>query len=127
MRRSVLTAALALLAWGCDSGPSGPGELVGSVESPGPLLGGAVVEVVGEGIEGFSGSGGSRVFWAARTGVPNTYRVVVIDPSPAREIRFRVAVRDLGGERPQALLVNLVDGQNLTIPATSEYRVRFRH
>jgi hypothetical protein len=126
MRGFALLAVLALLAWGCDSGPKGPGEFVGSIETPGPVLGGAVLEVVGKGIDGFSGSGGSRVFWAARTGMEDSYRVIVIQPAPTGHLQFRVAVQDLGGVRPQASLVNLVGGDNLSVPATSEYRVRFR-
>jgi hypothetical protein len=126
MRRFAAVAALALLAWGCDSGPKGPGELVGTIESRGPVLGGAVLEVVGKGIEGFSGSGGSRVFWAARPDLQDGYRVIVIQPAPAGEIQFRVSVQDLAEGRPRASLVNLVGVDNFTLPATPEYRVRFR-
>jgi len=126
MRRVALAAALALLALGCDSGPSGPGELVGSLKSPGPALGGVVLEVAGKGIDGFSGSGGSTVFWAPRAGIQDSYRVVVIQPGPTGEIRFRVAVRDLGGGKPQAAVANLVGGDNVTLPATNDYKVTFR-
>jgi hypothetical protein len=125
MKRMVVAFALALLAWGCDSGPKGPGEFAGLVESPGPLLGGVVLEVAGKGIEGFSGAGGSRVFWAPREGFPNSYRVMVIQPSALAEIQFRVSMRDLAEGRPRASIVNLVGGDNFTIPATPEYRVRF--
>jgi len=126
MKRIVVVFALSLLAWGCDSGPKGPGEFVGSVESPGPLLGGVVLEVAGKGIEGFSGAGGSRVFWAAREGFQDSYRVMVIQPSASAEIQFRVSLRDLAEGRPRASIVNLVGGDNLTLPATPEYRVSFR-
>jgi hypothetical protein len=126
MKRIVVVFALSLLAWGCDSGPKGPGEFVGSVESPGPLLGGVVLEVAGKGIEGFSGAGGSRVFWAAREGFQDSYRVMVIQPSASAEIQFRVSLMDLAEGRPRASIANLVGGDNFTLPATPEYRVRFR-
>jgi hypothetical protein len=103
-----------------------PGSIVGTIETPGPVLGGAVLEVVGKGIEGFSGSGGSRVFWAARPDLQDGYRVIVIQPAPAGEIQFRVSVQDLAEGRPRASLVNLVGVDNFTLPATPEYRVRFR-
>jgi hypothetical protein len=126
MRRLAAVAALALLAWGCDSGPKGSGEYVGSIQTPGPVLGGAVLEVVGKGIEGFSGSGGSRVFWAARPDLQDGYRVIVLHASPSGEIQFRVSVQDLAEGRPLASIVNLVGVDDLTLPATPEYRVRFR-
>lgn len=126
MKRIAVVFTLSLLAWGCDSGPKGPGEFVGSLESPGPLLGGAVLEVAGKGIEGFSGSGSSRVFWALVAGSEERYRVIVIQPSASAEIQFRVSVRDLAEGRPRASIANLVGGDNFTLPATPEYRVRFR-
>jgi hypothetical protein len=126
MKRIAVVFILSLLAWGCDSGPKGPGEFVGTVESPGPLVGGAVLEVAGTGIEGFSPAGGSRVFWAPVAGSQERFRVMVIQPSASAEIQFRVSVMDLAQGRPRASIVNLVGGDNVTLPATPEYRVRFR-
>jgi hypothetical protein len=114
-----------LLAWGCDSGPSGPGDLAGLVQANGADLGGAVLQVVGRGIDGFSGVGGSQVYWAT-TDIDDTYRVIVISESTGN-LHFQVGVQDLGGPRPSASVVNLVDGQNRTLPATSGYKVRFTH
>lgn len=126
MRRRAFSLALiiGLVAWGCDSGPSGPGNLVGTVQSVDRPVGGAVLEVVGKGIQGFSGAGGSRVFWAPK-GTTDTYRVVVITPT-AGDPQFQVAVADLGAGKPRATVISVVDGSNLTLPPTSDYKVRFK-
>ena len=118
-------SALALLAWGCDSGPSGPGELNALLQASATPLGGVILEVVGPGIESFSAAGGTKVLWAP-TGAPDTYRVVAIN-EVAGDVRFQVSVLDLGADKPWALIVNLVDGNNLSIPATSAYEVAFAH
>lgn len=123
MRRLARVFALAALAWGCDSGPSGPGQLIASLEPTGQPLGGAVLEVVGRGIEGFDESGSTRVF-SAPTSQPNTYRVVLVGATPGT-LEFRVSVQDVGGKNPTAALINIVNGENLPLPATSDYRVRF--
>jgi hypothetical protein len=112
-----------LLVGGCDSGPSGPGDLTGILETPGPVLGGAVLEVMGKGITKFSDSGGTRVFFSA-TDVPNTYRVVLLASVPGT-LQFRVSVQDKGARRPDVSVVNLVSGENLTLPPTADYQVRF--
>jgi hypothetical protein len=125
MRRLAAILTVALLGWGCDAGPSGPGILDGVVLSTGTDLGGAVLQVVGTGIEGFSGVGGSRVYWAP-VGGDDTYRVIVITES-AGDLHFQVAVQDLGDRRPVAAVVNLVNDQNVNIPATSDFKVRFSH
>jgi hypothetical protein len=123
MNRFMVGMVVALLAGACDPGPSGPGDLNGSLESVGAPLGGAVLEVVGKGIQGFSSSGGTRVFWAA-TGSPDTYRVVLINGSPGT-LDFRVAVEALERKKPSAAVINVVSEGNLPLPATTDYRVRF--
>ena len=125
MRRLAAVLTLLFLAWGCDSGPNGPGNLTGEVRSKGPDLGGAVLQVVGRGIEGFSGVGGSRVFWEPM-GSDDSYRVVVITEAPG-DLHFQVSVEDLGERPPSATIVSLVDGQNTNLPATNDYQVRFTH
>ncbi len=125
MKRTALALSLAvLLALGCDSGPSGPGKYLGTIQAAGAPLGGAVLEVAGKEIEGFSGAGGTRVFWAPQA-APNTYRVVIIAPS-AGDLQFQVSVQDLGVGKPRASLVSLVGDDNRTIPVTGDYRVRLR-
>ena len=123
MRRLSLVATLALALAACDSGPSGPGDLLGRVETPGPVLGGAVLEVVGKGVTGFSGSGGTQVFSAA-TGGEATYRIVLLAQTPG-QLQFRVAVQDRGAKKPAVSVVSVVSGGNVPLPATADYRVRF--
>ena len=118
-----LLLGLGLLLAGCDSGPSGPGELTGTVQASSQTLGGVILEVTGKGIDSFSGSGGTRVLWAA-TSQPEVYRVVAINQTPG-SIQFRVSVQDLGADKPRALIVNLVDGNNAALSLTNDYSVSF--
>jgi len=111
MRRLAIGLTAILLLGACDSGSSGPGDLTGILETPGPVLGGALLEVTGKGITKFSDSGNTRVF-AATTDVPGTYRVILMTKVPG-SLQFRVSV------------VNVVSGENLSLPATADYRVRF--
>ena len=121
--RVALLLGLAVLAGACDNGPSGPGELDGVLEASGVSFGGVALEVVGTGIEGFSGAGGTRVLWAA-TDVANTYRVVAIN-QVAGSVRFQVSVQDLGADKPRATIVSLVDGSNAALEITNAYQVTF--
>jgi hypothetical protein len=123
VRRLVLLVGTALTLAACDPGPSGPGDLTGFVETPGPVLGGAVLEVVGKGITGVSGSGGTQVFFAP-TGAEGTYRVVLLAQTPG-QLQFRVAVQDRGAKKPAVSFVGVVNESNLPLPATADYGVRF--
>jgi len=124
MRRFIGLMVLAILAVGCDAGPDGPGDLSGSVQTPSPSLGGVVFEVVGAGIEGFSGAGGTKVFWA-RQDNPIVYRVIVLGESGG-DLKFSVAVQDRGGRLPRATVVSAVDLNNRPLlPITEGYEVKF--
>ena len=123
MKRLVLMVLVAILALGCDSGPSGPGELTGTLRTPGAPLGGAVLEVVGKGVTGFSGAGSTQAFYS-ETETENTFRVVLISSSPG-DLQFTVSVQDKGAKKPSASVVNLVTGDNIPIPATADYEVTF--
>jgi hypothetical protein len=123
MRRSVVMGVLIGLAIGCDSGPSGPGDLTGTVQTSNASVGGAVLEVVGGGIQSFSGAGGTKVFWAPQDD-PRVFRLVVISPTGG-ELDFQVSVRDRGGRKPRATVVDLVDVDNLPVPVSKDDKVRF--
>jgi hypothetical protein len=123
MRRLAWLVLVLMLLGACDSGPSGPGEFTGILETPGPVLGGAVLEVVGKGVTGFSGSGGTHVFSAA-TGTADTYRLVLLAQTPG-PLQFRVAVQDKGAKKPSVSVVSVVTGANVSVPATADYTVRF--
>lgn len=125
MRRLLSLMALATLLAGCDSGPNGPGDLAGSVRSRSSSLGGAVFEVVGKGIESFSGAGGTKVFWS-RQGNPNTYRVIVVGEGGG-ELTFKVSVQDRGDGKPRATLISLVDQGNNPLPVTKDHEVKFAY
>ena len=98
MRRLALVSVAFLLSWACDTGPSGPGELNGTLESVGAPLGGAVLEVVGKGIQGFSASGETRVY-SAPTSMPGTHRIILVNDVPGT-LQFRVSVMDVGDKKP---------------------------
>ena len=117
-----LLAGLSLL--GCSDDSGGPGELTGTVQTPGPALGGAVLEVVGKGISDFSGTGSTRVFYAPAA-TEDTYRVVLLSSSSSGPLQFRVSVEDLGAKRPSVSVVNLTSPDNLPVPATADYTVSF--
>ena len=125
MKRSIAIWALVFLGAGCDSGPSGPGDITGTIQSQGTPLGGAVVEIVSSGVEEFSGAGGTRVFSAIQEN-PVVHRVIVIGDSGG-DLTFNVSVQDLDGRLPRVSIVSLVDLNNLPIPVTDDYKVRFTH
>lgn len=106
-----------------DSGPSGPGLVdVRVVPPPSADAGAVVVELVGEGIEGFEAAGGARVFGAPRPGVENVHRAVVIVDQG--ELVFRVRLTDIA-RLPQGVVIQAVDRQNRTLPGLTAFEVRF--
>jgi len=124
MRRFVGVISAVLFLAGCDSGPEGPGDLTAYFsQAPGPV-GGAVLEVVGKGIVEFSGTGGSRVFWAQQQDA-STYRVIVLGEGSSPP-SLTASVEDLGNGLPRVTVVSLVSHDNLPIPVTGDYKVRFK-
>ncbi|RMH12659.1 MAG: hypothetical protein D6701_13250 [Gemmatimonadetes bacterium] len=106
-------AAALLVAAACgDGGPSGPGNLEASVDGGSLALGAAVIQVTGQGITGFGGAGGTRVF-SNQTG-PTTHRVVVVGQTPGR-LNFTIAVEDRGAGLPTLAVVEAVDGANADV------------
>jgi len=124
MKRYVVLGMVALGIGGCDSGPSGPGEITATLRSPAEAVGGIVAQVVGSGIEGFSGAGGSKVFFAQQDD-PSVYRVIVITEGGG-DLSFTVAVRDLGARMPRSTIVGAVDPNNLPLLVTKEYQLKFK-
>lgn len=112
-----------VLAAACGDGDrSGPGTLeVRVVPPPSVEAGAAVVEFVGEGIQGFEAAGGARVFGGPVQGQAGRHRaVVVVDQG---ELVFRVRMDDVA-RVPEASLVEAADLQNRSIPALSAFQLR---
>ena len=123
VRRTLsMVASLSLLAVAaCDSGPSGPGSLVGRVT--GDMLGGVVLEVVGSGIRSFEGRGDTQVYSAQVGDKVNTHRVLLVTPVGG-EIQFEILVDDVGMEGPAMTVVSAAGTDNLTqIAASIDVRV----
>ena len=125
MRRLAVVGVLVLSIFGCDSGPDGPGDITGTLLSPDVVVGGVVLEVVGQGVQSFSGTGGTKVFWATQAD-PKVHRVVVIGQGSG-DLEFKVSVEDRGKQKPRATVINLVDAKNRTLPVTTDYKVRFSY
>lgn len=128
--RIALVVVVALGAGACDDDPSGPGIFTGwVVSSAGEPAGAAVIEITGEGIEGFEAAGSSRVF--SRTVRPPTeesgeglYRVVVVAPAGSA-LRFGVRVEDVAMGIPTATLVSVADTANVPVGSLGDYRIHF--
>jgi hypothetical protein len=123
MKRVIGFVTLILLVGACDSGPDGPGDFTGTLQSEGVAVGGVVLEVVGSGVEDFAGAGGTKVFWAPQSD-PKVHRVVVIGEGGG-DLAFQVSVQDRSRGKPRATVLNAVDLQNRILPVTKEYKVRF--
>jgi hypothetical protein len=125
MRRRIVhgllvSAAMALAA--CETGPSGPGVLPGTLSaSPPQTLGAVVLEVTGSHIEGFEGQAGSRAYGAVVSAENKRYRVVVVGTG---QLGFGVKVDDIGGPKPTIEVVSAVDADNAAM-STSGVRVSF--
>lgn len=95
----------------CDSGPSGPGTLVASVQ--GDALGGVVLEVRGRGILGFEGLSSTQVYAAPIAG-SDAHRVMLIHPS-AGDLRFEIQVEDAGMDDPEIHVVSAAGLDNASL------------
>ena len=115
-------AALCLVGIGaCDSGPSGPGSLMGRVT--GESLGGVVLEVVGAGIVGFEGRGDTQAYGAPMARPENTHRVILIDPQGG-ELLFEIQVDDVAMDGPVMTVLSATGVDNaLQLLASVEVRV----
>jgi len=115
-RRVVLGLSLGLAIGGCDLGPSGPGLLKAMVSGP-EALGGAVLEIVGPGIQGFEGSGGALVLGSPTSAVEPRYRVLVIDPVGG-ELHFSIRVDDVSRKSIAAAVIAATSPDNRALTAS---------
>lgn len=123
---AALLLAMAVALGGCDSGPSGPGTLRGTLEpAPETSVGAAVLAIQGDGVEGISADGTTRVFAAGPDGSGHFRALLVSTGSAEEPLRFRVDVRDLGAPPPAVTIVELADLRNDPLPSNGGARVRF--
>ncbi len=112
-RRVARVGALSVLLVGlaaCDSGPSGPGTVAGTVTGSAEL-GAVVLDVTWVGVQGFEGRGSSQVYSAPVAGSTDRYRVVVIDPVGG-DLHFGIDVDDVYLEGPVVTVVSAADTAN---------------
>jgi hypothetical protein len=113
-RRSWPTAAVlcCMIAFaGCDSGPKGPGTLLTTV-SAGGALGAVTLEVVGPGVTGFEGVGGTHAYGGVVSARQNRHRVVLVDPVGGT-LRVAIAVQDVRADAPTVTVVAAAGTDNL--------------
>lgn len=122
------TVVLALLAWGaaCSDDPEGPGTVEMVVRGPVPL-GAAVVELVGEGIEGVDQAavGWSELVPVAPQGSTPVHRLVVIQEEPG-DLVVRLRVRDVQAVQPVTTVVEATDQADAPLPSLSGVEVSIR-
>ena len=118
----VLLAALSPLV-ACDSGPSGPGQFTAVVTSPSGGVGAVILQVQGQGIQGFAGAGATEVL-SNPMGSEGTFRVVAVNEGTGT-LQFRVQVEDLGAELPTASVISAAGTDNQMVVSVTGYQVRF--
>lgn len=106
--------ACALLAWGCDSGPKGPGALTG--RATGENLGGVLLRVEGSGIQSFSGLGSSQVYSAPVENKVDTHRVLIIS-TEGGDLQFEINVDDRAMEGPIITILQAALTDNRAVSA----------
>ena len=126
MRRFVVAAALLAalsLLTACDSGPSGPGDFTAVVTAPSGGVGAVILQVQGQGIQGFQGAGATEVISNA-TGADGTFRVVAVNEGTGT-LQFLVQVQDRGVELPTASVISAAGTDNQMVASVTGYQVRF--
>lgn len=119
--RKLLFALAAVAVVGCDSGPSGPGTLLATVDA-GDALGAVTLEVVGPGITGFEGVGSTRAYGTTTSARQNRHRVVLVDPEGGT-LQFGIQVEDVRGDAPTITAVSAAGTDNLE-RITSDIEIR---
>jgi hypothetical protein len=116
-------ALLVPLASCDDSGPQGPGTYEATVtRSAGLPPAGVVVDVVGPGITGVTGSGPTQV-WTAPISGGQGLRVIAVNTGIDDPVQFRIDVSDVGAAAPEVVVRMGTDGDNRHITAVATYRV----
>lgn len=113
MRLVFATLALVALS-ACDSGPSGPATVAGTVSAP-LEVGAVVIDVVWPGVQGFEARGSTQVYSASVAGEPDRYRVVLLTPGGG-DLTFSILVDDLYLEGPVVTLVEAAGTNNQPRP-----------
>ena len=103
------------LVSGCDSTPSGPGVLTAVVE--GTRAAAVVLEIAGDGVEGFVEEGSTQLFGGDELAEGRRRVVLVGDGSAPLTVGVRVI--DLGLEAPRVVVVSAADGDNAPVPPGS--------
>lgn len=116
----VIALAAAASVAACESGPSGPGSVEATVESPRRIAGGVVVEVRGAGIRGFTAASPLQLFWAPQS-EPGAFRVVLINPGDAAPLTFQIQVDDLGADPPTGQVIEATALTNLPLADASDF------
>jgi len=124
MRRAVAVLTTLWLLTGCGVfGPKGPGSVSGRVEAQGVDLSGAVLQVNGTGIRGFSAAGGSLVYSRVQ-GQGDSWRVVLVNPDGAG-LDFKVEVEDVASASPSAIVFDAADVSNQPVDPSANVHVSF--
>jgi hypothetical protein len=109
--RGVAVAVAAVLGGCGDSGPQGPGSFTAGLDVVGPAVGAVIVDVTGEGIRGFEGTGDTRIFHDVTDVTVGAHRVIAMSGSGS--ISFRVQVDRVEQGFPIAVVVDAVGTDNL--------------
>lgn len=118
--RPLAVLALAVIA-ACDTGPDGPGTVLGTVTG-GASLGAAVLDVTWKGVQDFEARGSTQVYSAAVPGEDDRYRVILVGPV-AGDLSFGIVVDDVYLEGPVVTVVEAAGADNLP-RAVGELQVR---
>lgn len=108
---AVVLCCLMLASAACDSGPKGPGTLLATV-SAGGALGAVTLEVIGPGVTGFEGLGGTHAYGSIVSPRQDRHRVVLADPVGGT-LRVAIAVQDVRADAPTVTVVAAAGTDNL--------------
>ena len=109
LARLVAVIGVALTLSACEWGPRGMGQLQGVVTSGATPVGAIVLEISGPGVQGFSETGQTRVFFAEPSSEVYRVALVAVDSD---EVRFLVDVVDVRIPTLTVVVVEAVDDNN---------------